>query len=83
MLFYTTCFCGIAYGDVYELFKQIKYDMMVEKYSKEDMIMVANLPISTEVDQISLNPIFEILGIKTDCCKMKLLGAAEFEQLLK
>lgn len=83
MLFYTTCFCGMAYGDVYALFKELKYDMMVEKYSTADMIMVANLPISTEVDQISLNGIFEMLGIKNDCCKKAFLGAAEFAQLLK
>lgn len=84
MLFYTTCFCGVANDDIHELFEQIKYDMMVEKYKDEpDMVSVENLTITTEIDQISLNPIFEALGIKSECCKVRFMGYAQFEQLLK
>jgi DNA-directed RNA polymerase subunit N (RpoN/RPB10) len=84
MLFYTTCYCGQAYDDVYELFKVMKHDLMVEQYNKDpNMILAENLPITTEIVQISLNPIFETLGIKNDCCKKAFLGVAEFAQLLK
>ena len=85
MLCYIVCSCGLAIDDTYALFREIKHDMMKEEYEKGNIkdIAALDLPITTEGDQISLNPIFEMLGIENHCCKMKIMGVAEFAQLLK
>lgn len=85
MLCYIVCYCGLASNDVYALFREIKHDMMLEQIDKtgDDFVAAEDLPITTEVDQISIKPIFEILGIENSCCKKTLLGVAEFAQLIK
>lgn len=83
MLCYITCYCGLALDDVYPLFRAMKIKLMREKFGDDDSIVADDLPITTEVDQISLNPIFEALGIYEHCCRAKLMGVAEFAQLLK
>ena len=81
MLCYITCTCGSSLGDIHRLYREMKSDMLKEKGID---VKAINLPITSEEDQISINPIFDLIGLKDkdECCRMKLMSVAEFLEYL-
>jgi DNA-directed RNA polymerase subunit N (RpoN/RPB10) len=59
----------------------MRKDLFIEANLQD--VIAHNLPITTEIDQPSLVPIFQQLNIELYCCRKSLMGVAEFTQLLK
>lgn len=76
MLSYIVCYCGRSIGDLYEAFKVMRADLIKQQGVND--IKPNQLPITTELDQVSVNPIFEQLSITQNCCKKSMMCVAEF-----
>jgi DNA-directed RNA polymerase subunit N (RpoN/RPB10) len=78
---YIVCTCGRSIGDIYDLFKILKLEKYNQEFVENELDIDPNLFAISEHIQVELDDIFEILCIKTDCCRAKLMSQVEFKEL--
>lgn len=75
---YITCFCGCPIGDIYDIFKAMRYAAFKAANSDIDPAMIG---ISVEDLTVELGNILTMLHVKRECCRVRMLTQIEFKEL--
>lgn len=77
---YIVCLCGRSIGDLYDLFKQMKLEKIIELYGTSENIDPTLLSICEDT-KLRLDDVFEALNINMDCCRVRMMTMVEFKDL--
>lgn len=78
---YITCTCGRSLGDLYDAFKVMRKKKIAAIAAEKNPSIKPNMMIVGQDLQIDLNDDLNALGLKMDCCRMRMMSLVEFREL--
>jgi DNA-directed RNA polymerase subunit N (RpoN/RPB10) len=73
------CRCGRSLGDLFDAFKKIRRDLVLERANKLN-ISPAKLMVSADIN-IEIGDILDMFHLSSDCCRQVMLTQVEFTEL--
>jgi DNA-directed RNA polymerase subunit N (RpoN/RPB10) len=78
---YIVCNCGFSLGDKYDAFKALRAKIREKHFNTTNKyIDPENFTYSEDLN-VELREVFEMLGIRLQCCKTHMLTQVEFKNI--